>query len=285
VRGVAAASGGSVLAREVGYLAALARAAAGALIFALPLFMTQEMWELGAGLERLRLVVFLVLAVPLLTGLTWYAGFREDAGWADALLDALAAYAVGFAVAAACLAMLGVLGPDRLSLAGLGTVAVQAVPAAFGAALAQSQLGGAGADEGGEERRREAGYWAELLLMVAGALFVTFNIAPTEEVQAITHGLAPWQCLVVVAVSLAVMHAFVYGVGFSGQETRPEHRGLLGEFALYTVTGYALALLTCLYMLWILGQIDDQEPLVVLKTMVVLGFPAALGASAARLIL
>ncbi len=81
----AAARGRSVLAREVGYLAALARAAAGALIFALPLFMTQEMWELGAGLERHRLVAFLVLAVPLLTGLTWYAGFREDVDWRDAL--------------------------------------------------------------------------------------------------------------------------------------------------------------------------------------------------------
>jgi putative integral membrane protein (TIGR02587 family) len=272
-----------VLAREVGYLVALARAAAGALIFALPLFMTQEMWELGAGLERYRLVVFLVLAVPLLAGLTWYAGFKEEVDWGDALLDALAAYAVGFAVAGACLAMLGVLGPDQLSLAGLGTVAIQAVPAAFGAALAQSQLGGGG--EGEEERRRESSYWAELLLMVAGALFVTFNIAPTEEVQMLTHGLAPWQFPVVAAVSLGVMHAFVYGVDFSGQEVRPEHRGVLGEFVLYTVVGYALALLTCLYMLWILGQIDDQEPLVVLRTMVVLGFPAALGASAARLIL
>ncbi len=91
-----AAAEGSVAGRELGYLLALARAAAGALIFALPLFMTQEMWELGAGLDRYRMALFLVLAIPLLTGLNWYAGFRDEVGWKDALVDAFASYAVGF---------------------------------------------------------------------------------------------------------------------------------------------------------------------------------------------
>ena len=54
----------SVLRRELGFLLALARAAGGALLFALPLFMTQEMWQLGIGLERWRLVLFLIVGLP-----------------------------------------------------------------------------------------------------------------------------------------------------------------------------------------------------------------------------
>lgn len=274
---------GSVRLRELGYLVALARAAAGALIFALPLFMTQEMWELGAGHDRLRIALFLVLAVPLLAGLNWYAGFRDDVDWKDALLDAFASYAVAFAVSAACLLMLGVLELQTFSLSDAGTVAIQAVPAAFGAALAQSQLGASSEED--KERRERTSYWGELFLMVAGALFVAFNIAPTEEVQLLTYGLEGWQFPIVVAASLFVMHAFVYGVDFSGQETRPEHRGLLGELVLYTVVGYLLSLLVCAYILWMLGRLDGQELMPMLQMLVVLGFPAAIGASAARLIL
>ena len=278
-----AVAAGSVLRRELGYLVDLARAAAGALVFALPLFMTQEMWELGAGHDRWRLVLFLVLAVPLLTGLNWYAGFRDDVDWMDALLDAFASYAVGFVVSASCLLMLGVLELQTFSLSDAGTVAIQAVPAALGAALGQSQLGAS--SEADEERRAECSYWGELFLMLAGALFIAFNIAPTEEVQQLTYGLAPWQFPIIVAASLLVMHAFVYGVDFSGQEVRPEHRSVLGELVLYTVVGYLLALLMCLYMLWVLGRLDGQMPLEMLQMVVVLGFPAAIGASAARLIL
>jgi putative integral membrane protein (TIGR02587 family) len=274
---------GSAAGRELGYLVALARAAAGALIFALPLFMTQEMWELGAGHDRLRVALFLVLAIPLLTGLNWYAGFRDEVDWKDALLDAFASYAVAFAVSAACLLMLGVLELETFSLSDAGTVAIQAVPAAFGAALAQSQLGASSEED--RERRARTSYWGELFLMLAGALFVAFNIAPTEEVQLITQGLESWQFPVIVGVSLVVMHAFVYGVDFSGQEARPEHRGLLGELMLYTVVGYLLSLLVCAYILWMLGRLDGQAALPVLQMLVVLGFPAAIGASAARLIL
>jgi putative integral membrane protein (TIGR02587 family) len=278
-----AAAEGSVAGRELGYLVALARAAAGALIFALPLFMTQEMWELGAGHDRYRIALFLVLAIPLLTGLNWYAGFKDELDWKDALLDAFASYAVGFLVSVLCLLMLGVLELTTLSLADMGTVAIQAVPSAFGAALAQSQLQATSEDD--QDRRNRTSYWGELFLMMAGALFIAFNIAPTEEVQRLTYGLESWQFPIIVLVTLLVMHAFVYGVDFSGQETRPEHRSFMSEVVLYTVTGYVLALLICLFILWTLGRLDGHGPLPLLQMLVVLGFPAAIGAAAARLIL
>ena len=89
----------------------LARALGGAILFALPLLMTMEMWTLGTTMGEARLALFLGLMLPVLGGLAYYAGFEESFGWRDLVLNALVAYAVGFVAAAAVLLLLGVLGP------------------------------------------------------------------------------------------------------------------------------------------------------------------------------
>lgn len=50
--------------------------------------------------------------------------------------------------------------------------------------------------------------------MAAGALFLSANIPPTEEVELIALSMAPWHTLALVAVSLLLMHAFVYTLEF-----------------------------------------------------------------------
>jgi hypothetical protein len=54
-----------------------ARAFAGALIFALPMLMTMEMWWLGFYIDPLRLALLLVLMFPLLVRLSQYSGIRR----------------------------------------------------------------------------------------------------------------------------------------------------------------------------------------------------------------
>jgi uncharacterized membrane protein len=51
------------------------------------------------------------------------------------------------------------------------------------------------------------------------------------------------------------------------------------------VVGYLIALLVSAYVLWTFGRFEDTAWLIYLRQTVVLGFPAALGAAAARLIL
>ena len=68
----------------------LARAAGGALLFAFPLLMTMEMWQLGFSMERSRLLVFLLLSLPFLLGLSYYVGFEPTFRLKDEVLDALA---------------------------------------------------------------------------------------------------------------------------------------------------------------------------------------------------
>ena len=131
----------------------LARAFSGALLFAFPMLMTMEMWWLGFYVHPLRLVVFILLNVPLLVGLSYYAGFEETGSRLEDVLDAFIAYAVGFVVAALTLWLLAIVGPDMSANEIIGKIAIQAVPASMGAMLTRSQFG---EEQRKEERRSSA---------------------------------------------------------------------------------------------------------------------------------
>ena len=265
------------------YARGLARAFGGALIFAFPLLMTMEMWWLGFTITPLRLAVFLALSLPLLFGLSYYAGFRKTYGPLDDALDALAALAIGFVTAAVLLTLFGVLTPGEPADEVLGKLSLQAVPAAIGALLARRQLasdGDAGSDVPEEENNRDT-YGSELFLMTVGALFIAFNVAPTEEMILIAYKMTAWQALALMILSVGLLHVIVYSLGFAGQH--PHERPWLA-FAHFTVPGYAIALLVGLYAQWTFGHMDGQDGGQLAMTTVVLAFPGALGAGAARLL-
>ncbi len=53
----------------------------------------------------------------------------------------------------------------------------------------------------------------------------------------------------------------------------------------FTIVGYAIALLVSLYVLWTFGRTDVADFFEIVKMAIVLGFPGALGAALARLVL
>ncbi len=259
----------------------LARAAGGALLFAFPLLMTMEMWQLGFSMERSRLLVFLLLSLPFLLGLSYYVGFEPTFRLKDEVLDALAGFAVGFLVVAFVLWLFNVLKSQAALDESMGKVALAAVPAAMGALLAGKQLGGG---DRATREERNAGYFGHLFIMLAGALFLAFNVAPTEEMSLIAFKMTPLHALGLVAASIAVLHLFVFRLGFPGQDMRRGARHPAHVFFAYSLVGYALALLVSAYALWTFGRFDgaalDQQAM----QTVVLAFPAALGAATARLV-
>lgn len=268
--------------RRRAYLVGLARAAGGAVLFSIPILMTMELWFLGFTIDRLRLALLLLVNVPLLVGLARISGFRRDFDLEDLMLDAAGAIAVGVLMSAALLAMFNVIGPGMALGEVVGKIAVQSVPASIGAMLAGSQLAGAKAEVPHEP---PGGYLGELFQMVVGALYLAFSVAPTEEMALIAYQMTPWHGLALLAASLLAMHAFVYAVEFRGQPGIGPGESQWGAFLRFTVVGYTLALLVSAYSLWTFGQLEGGGLRVVIGTVIVLGFPAALGAAAARLIL
>lgn len=263
--------------REETYLRGLARAAAGAVIFGLPLLMTMEMWAFGLHMDRLRLGLFVLVIAGVVYGLSRFAGFRDPTNAFDDLLDSLAAIAVAAVVSVVTLALFGIIGPATGPRELIGSVAIQTAPAAIGAILANKQL-----QEKADARPKEdrAGYFGQLFLMGAGALFFAFNVAPTEEMILIGFKMTPWHAVGLILLSLAALHALVFAVGFAGQES---HESQPMAFAHFTLPGYGLALLVSLYILWTFGRLDGGLSDTV-RSVIVLAFPSALGAAAARLV-
>ena len=260
----------------------LGRACAGALIFALPMLMTMEMWSLGFTMDRLRLALLIVAAVPLLVGLSFWAGLEATFSIQEDVRDAFVAMAIGAAASAGVLWVFRVLDFDQPLDEVLGKVALQSIPAAMGALLARTQLGGRKAGEGSGPR---PGYFGELFLMAAGALFLALNVAPTEEIVLIAFKMAVEQELLLAGLSLAIIHGFVYTLGFHGQAERPSDATFWSLFIRFTATGYGLVLLINLYVLWTFGRVDGLSGEELLSAAIVLSFPGSIGAAAARLLL
>ncbi|PDT34219.1 MULTISPECIES: TIGR02587 family membrane protein [Sinorhizobium] len=260
----------------------LGRAFAGALIFAVPVLMTMEAWALGFHLHPLRLALLLAVTVPMLVLLHKYGGFRETVMLRDRIADAFVALLVAAFAATAVLLIFGIVNAEMPLREVVGKIAVQVVPGSLGASLARAQLGPSPLED---NEIPEPGYAGELFLMVVGALFLSVNIAPTEEVVLIAYKMNPWQEVALVIGTLGLMHAFVYELEFRGTHNPEPGAGFFSIFFRYALVGYALVMLVNAYILWTFGRTDGAGLSETLSAVVVLSFPGALGAAVARLIL
>ncbi|NKN36220.1 TIGR02587 family membrane protein [Agrobacterium sp. a22-2] len=269
------------------FVMGLARGLAGALLFALPMLMTMEMWYLGFYISRERLLLLMLLNIPLLIVLSHRIGFEKTLTWREAIRDATVAYGIGVLASAVILTAFGLLKGDMPLGEWIGKIAIQSVPASIGAMLGRSQLAGNVDDDEDDEpeQERQTSYGGELFLMAAGALFLSLNVAPTEEMIVLAYKMTPWHALAILALSIGLMHGFVYAVSFEGGHELSPETPWWHAFIRFTLPGYAIALAISLYALWTFERINDTASVEIIISMIVLGFPAALGAAAARLIL
>ncbi len=263
------------------YAIALGRAFAGAIIFSLPLLMTMEMWWLGFYLEPWRLLQFSLANLVMLYFLSRVAGFEQSHNWLDDVLDAFAAFAVAAFAATALLWLNGAIRPSMTLGEIAGMIAVQIVPASFGAMIGAKLLG-EGEEIEAQEHWRDT-YAGRMFLMLAGAMFLSFTVAPTEEMILIAYQMTAWQGMALVILSIGALHAILYLVGFPGQDERSEAGGAAGLLR-HSLPGYAIAIGACLYVLWSYGRLDGSGAYQIAMSIAVLGFPASIGAGIARVV-
>lgn len=265
--------------RSPDVLRGLGRGFAGALLFALPMLMTMEMWQLGVSIGRGRLALLLLTTVVLAIGMERHFGVRSGGRTTlvDTVVDAAIALLVGVVTALTVLTVLAVVTPITRWQEAASIVAIEALPATIGASFARSQLGegtGIGA---------EPTYVQELFLMAAGGVVFAANIAPTEEIVLLAARMHPGHGLALIGLVLVLMHAFVYEVDFKGGSRAPA--GFWAVFVRFTLVGFVLAVGISAYLLWTFGRYDDTGLVQCLMEALVLALPASVGAAAARLIL
>lgn len=264
------------------YAQGLGRACIGALLFALPLFMTMEMWWFGFTIDKLRLAAMLAATFPVLVALSYFAGFERAFGLTEHVLDAFAALAIAALIGAAALLLFGVLRPGQPLDEIAAKIAVVSFPAALGALLADKQLGRRRDDNVVREPRPFA---ARLFLMGVGALFVSLNVAPTEEMLVIAFQISPWQTALLALVSLALLHALLFWVDFPGRDLRRGREPTWFALVRTSLSGYGLCVLVSLALLWAFGRSDGVAVSELIGFVVVLSFAGVIGAGLAQAVL
>ncbi|MGI8651343.1 MAG: DUF2391 family protein, partial [Geodermatophilaceae bacterium] len=117
-----------------------------------------------------------------------------------------------------------------------------------------------------------------------GALFVAFNIAPTEEIPRLAAASSPPALLAVMAASLLISYGIVFQAGFGDQAKRRAQRGILQHPITETAGAYVVALIASVAMLLFFRNLQPGDPWpMLLDHVVLLGLPAAVGGAAGRL--
>jgi putative integral membrane protein (TIGR02587 family) len=164
----------------------------------------------------------------------------------------------------------------------IGKIAVAAFPGSIGALLADKQLGGKQQQAGAAAAGRS--YAARLFLMTIGALFVALNVAPTEEMVLIAFQISPWQAALLALASLALLHALLFWVDFPGRKARRGDDSFWSVLVRFSFAGYGLCALASLALLWVFGRTNGVSMREVVEFVIVLSFPAAIGAGLANLV-
>lgn len=255
------------------------RAVGGAFVFGLPLMMTMEMWRLGFYIEPLRLLALILISLPVLVCVSSVIGFRESRELLDNIIDVFVAYAFGFVISAMVLLLFSTITWNNFFDINFQIVMLQAIPASFGALLARSEIG-----SGEHDSSTEQGGIDHLAVLAIGAIYLAFNVAPTEEIELLAYQMSPWHLLALFTTTLIVMYIFSETGSFSSVSTRAAHKKLVISLS-YTGTAFVVALISSILMLWMFGHLDGLAfPQIVANTIVLL-FPAGIGAAAAKLII
>lgn len=248
-------------------------------MFGLPLMMTMEMWWMGYYIEPLRLLALILISLPVLVCVSSVIGFRESRELLDNIIDVFVAYAFGFVISFLALLLFNAIAWHNFIEINFKIVMLQTIPASFGALLARSEIG-----SGEHDSSVEKGSIDNLAVLAIGAIYLAFNIAPTEEIQLIAYQMNPWHLLALFITTLVVMYIFSEAGSFSPNPAQATPKKLFIALS-YTCTAFVVALLSCILMLWVFGRIDGLAfPQIVANTVVLL-FPAGIGAAAARLII
>jgi putative integral membrane protein (TIGR02587 family) len=254
------------------------RGVAGAVILGLPLVYTQEVWLHGATIRPVVILGLLVVSFGLNLALSRFVGF-ESGRTHRPLEDAVVGFGCSFLLAGALLFML-----DRIQVSMpfdnvVGIIALTSIPTSLGFALGNA-LAPVGGGEGADEMKGSSG---ELLAAGAGAVVLSLNIAPTEEPILLAYQLDPVRLVSLVVVGIGLSFLIVFHAEFGGVKGRKQTPGVIQSPAVETLLAYLVAFVIAGGLLAAFGELDGVNSSS-LAEVVVLAFPASMGAALGRLL-
>lgn len=256
----------------------LMRGVAGGVLLGVPLLYTQEVWDLGETLEPLVVLGLLGVAFGASIALSYFVGFRAGRTHRP-IEDALAGFGMSIVLAGGLLLLLGRFRSGMPAGSLVGILALTSIPVGIGFAIGNALA----PRKGGEGARGMTGAAGDLLAAAAGAIVLALNIAPTEEPIRLAQELGWARLSLLVGVSLLLPYLIVFEAEFGGRETRHAQDGATQHPSTETALAYLIAFLLSAMLLWSFGRLDAIDG-PNLSAVVVLSFPASLGAALGRML-
>lgn len=266
------------------------RGAAGGLIFALPLLFTMELWNTGLTTDPGKLALYVAFTFGLLVLYNRYAGLRSDATYGEVLIDSTEELGLGLLLSAGFLWMLGRIGIDNTWYEITSRVVTQGMTLAIGISVGTAQLGADDSEEeGGMDEGTSGGgstydYLGQSAIALCGAVLFAANIAPTDEVGVLAREASAGKLAAILLASLLTGTGVLYFAEFRGSKKHLPERGWFW-ITRELITAYAASLTASACMIYFFGTFPAATPVQFVAGMIVVSFPAMLGASAGRLLL
>lgn len=275
----------------------LLQAVAAGAIVGVPLLYTMEMWWHGMTASEWDLLILLGVNLVINFGFCLFSGFREKHSVGEAADQAVTSVAMALLFSLAVLWLIHEVTFGRAWTDIAGRVLIEAVPVSLGISFANTQIRGqsrSGDEEQGgpdvehmprgeRHRRQLREDLRDIGVTVSGALIFAFNVAPTEEIIKIAQRMPFWQCLVLMGASLGLCYLILFAAGFRKRTVYVN--SIFQHPASETIMAYAISLLASLGLLYMVGVPETLAAVsIASKSVVVLGLPAVVGASAGRLI-
>jgi putative integral membrane protein (TIGR02587 family) len=254
------------------------RGVSGAVILGLPLVYTEEVWVHGARLPSLWILALLFVSFGLNLALSNYVGFERGRTYRP-FEDAIVGFGCSFLLAGALLYLLQRIDFEMPAANAIGIIALTSIPTSLGFALGNG-LAPEGGGEGGSDMD---GHGGELLAAGAGAVVLSLNIAPTEEPILLAYELDAARLLAIVSVSLMLSFLIVFYAEFGGRERRARSTGPIQSPLVETLLAYLVAFVVSALLLAAFGEADAING-TTLSEIVILAFPASMGAALGRLV-
>ena len=267
--------------------------ASGGFLFGIPLLYTMEVWFIGSYIQPPILLAILAITFLIILSFNRIEGFRpqESETLPGAIAESLETLTIGLVCALVMLVILKRIDLQTSLTEGLGKVVFEGVPFSLGVAFSRSLLSDSEeADSNGREQNKtqpdnnRSDTIADFSATLIGALFISFSIAPTDEITVLAASAsAPW-LLIILAASLLISYGIVFASTIANYQQRRQQQGLFQTPQSETVISYLISLVAGMLMLWFFQKISVSDPwLIWLRYSIVLGLPASIGGAAGRL--
>ena len=260
-----------------------ARGLIGGLLFSLPMLYTMEMWWAGFIVSPVRLIVYLITGLFILLVYNHYVGIRKSHTILEGIFESVEEMGIALLLSLFILWLTQRIAPGMSLKEIAGKTIVEAVTVAIGISIGKTQLGESGNDAESEERKPHL--YRGIGLALCGALLISSNIAPTEEVIVIALEAPAFKLFIIAVLSIILGGVVLYFSSFSGSgigvmAPRNKHDIIFGS-----LLTYAVALISSAFLLWFFNRFEDVALYGMVAQTVTLSFPSALGASAGRLLI